>query len=69
MTKVQISFKLARALTDDELASLSHVHAVYGIFVARLAPSLDELFIEYDAARMSPKEIRGMLEQHGLSLV
>ncbi len=68
MTKVDVSFKLSRALTDGELDSLARVHAVYGMLLVRLLPTGDELFIEYDASRLSPKEVRGTLEQHGIPL-
>ena len=67
MTKVQTTVKLARELKDAELTSLSHLHAVYGIFAARVLPS-NELLIEYDASRLSPAEVRGTVEQHGLPI-
>jgi hypothetical protein len=67
MTKVQTTFKLSRELKDAELKSLSHLHAVYGFFVARVLPS-DELFIEYDAARLSLNEVRGTIEHHGIPI-
>lgn len=44
------------------------MHAVYGFLAVRLAPSGVELFIEYDASRLSPKEVRASLEQNGLPL-
>jgi hypothetical protein len=68
MTKVDITFKLARDLNDRDLEQISHIHSVYGILMARLLPSGDGLFIEYDASRLSPLEVRGTLEQHGLPL-
>jgi len=68
MTKVDATFKLSRALADDELKQLARVHAVYGMLAARLQGSGDELFVEYDAARLSPKEVRGTLEQHGIPI-
>lgn len=69
MTKVDLTFKLSRALNDDDLKNISRVHAVYGMFTVRVLPSADELFVEYDAARMmSPNEVRGMLEEHGIPL-
>ncbi|HEY3939468.1 MAG TPA: hypothetical protein VGL97_18700 [Bryobacteraceae bacterium] len=68
MTKVQLSFKLSRPLSDENLKQISRVHAVYGMLAARVLPSGNELFIEYDASRLSPKEVRGTLEQHGLPL-
>lgn len=67
MTKVQRTFKLSRELTDDELKRIAHIHAVYGMFAARLTPG-GELFIEYDASRLSAKEVEGTLEENGLPL-
>jgi hypothetical protein len=68
MTKVQRTFKLARALSDSELTGISRIHAVIGFFALRLTPGGDELLVEYDASRLSPKEVRGSLEQHGIPL-
>ncbi len=68
MTKVQTTFKLSRPLTDDDLKSISHVHAVYGMFATKLLPSGNELFVEYDSSRLTPKEVRGTLEENGLPL-
>lgn len=67
MTKVQRTFKLSRELNAHELDRLSHVHAVYGIFAARLK-SANELFIEYDASRLSPQEVEGTLEENAIPL-
>jgi len=66
MTKVQITYKLTRELSEQDLKSLAHVHSVYGILAVRLRGSGDELFVEYDASRLSPKEVRGTLEEHGI---
>ncbi len=68
MTKVQTTFKLSRALEDKDFENISRIHSVYGMFATRVQPSGDELFVEYDAARLSLKEVRGTLEQHGLPL-
>lgn len=68
MTKVQTTFKLYRSLNDKDLNAISHMHAVYGMLLVRLSPSGDELFIEYDASRLSIKEVRGTLEENGLPL-
>lgn len=68
MTKVDARFKLSRALTDHELESISRIHAVYGILAARVLASGNELFVEYDASRLLPAEVRGTLEEHGIPL-
>ncbi|MDQ2777673.1 MAG: hypothetical protein M3Y57_22580 [Acidobacteriota bacterium] len=68
MTKVQLTFKLARTLSEQELVSLSRMHSVIGFFALRLKAGTDDLFVEYDASRLSPKEVRGSLEEHGIPL-
>ena len=68
MTKVQTTFKLFRALNDPELKEIARVHSVYGMLTTQVKPSGDELFIEYDASRLSRKEVSAMLEEHGIPL-
>ncbi len=68
MTKVQTAFKLSRALTETDLINISRLHSVYGFLAVRLRSSQDELFVEYDASRLAPKEVIGALEQYGLPL-
>lgn len=68
MTKVQLTFKLSRSLTETDMVNIGRMHSVYGFFVVRLSADGTELFVEYDASRLSPKEVRGSLEEHGLPL-
>jgi hypothetical protein len=68
MTKVQLTFKLARGLNDKDMKQIARVHSVYGMFATRVVSSGQALFVEYDASRLSPKEVRATLEQHGLPL-
>jgi hypothetical protein len=68
MTKVQTTFKLSRPLEDKDLENISRMNSVYGMFATRLQSSGEELFVEYDASRLSLNEVRGTLEQHGLPL-
>lgn len=68
MTKVDVSLKLSRRLGDHDLNNISRVHSVYGMLTVRVLPSGDELFVEYDASRLSVKDVRGTLEQHGIPL-
>ena len=68
MTKVQIKLPLSRPLTDEDLKSISHVHSVYGFFATRIEPSGKELFVEYDASRLSPKEVQGTLAENGIPI-
>ncbi len=66
MTKVQLTFKLSRILSDEGLKQIARIHAVYGIFAVRVAQTGDEVAVEYDASRLSRKDILGVLEQHGI---
>ncbi len=68
MTKMQQTYRLPRALGDDDLAAVSRIHSVYGIFQARVRPSLDELFVEYDATRFSTNDVKAVLERNGIPL-
>ena len=68
MTKVQAVYSLSRKLGDADLESLSRVHSVYGIYQARVNPSLDELQVEYDASRLTRSDLQARLEQFGLPL-
>ncbi len=66
MTKVQTKFKLTRALDEKDFESIAHLHAVYGMLATRLMPSGDELFVEYDSARLSRSEVLGTLHENGI---
>jgi copper chaperone CopZ len=68
MTKVQTTFKLYRALSDQDLNQISRVHGVYGMLSTKVQPSGDEIQVEYDASRLSLKEVRSVLEARGLPL-
>ncbi|HMF74776.1 MAG TPA: hypothetical protein VK604_03850 [Bryobacteraceae bacterium] len=68
MTKVQLSFKLSRPLRDDDLKQISRVHAVFGMLAVKVSAGGDELFVEYDASRLTVSDVKGTLEAHGLPL-
>lgn len=68
MTKVQATFPLSQALSDQDLKQISRIHSVYGILAAKVESSGDGIFVEYDSSRLSLKEVRGILEEHGLPL-
>jgi len=68
MTKVDLTFKLSRILSDDDLKQIARLHAVYGMILIRLAATGDQLFVEYDASRLTPKEVRGTLAQYGIAV-
>jgi hypothetical protein len=68
MTKVQRSFKLSRPLDDADFRQIARVHAVFGILAARVVSSGDELFVEYDASRLTPDDVEGTLAERGIPL-
>jgi len=68
MTKVQRSFKLSRPLEDADFRQIARVHSIFGILAARVLSSGDELFVEYDASRLTPEDVEGTLAEHGLPL-
>ena len=69
MTKVQLTFKLSRSLNDHDLVSISRIHSVYGMFAVRLLSSGEEMFVEYDASRLTPREVRETLAEYGLPIL
>ncbi len=68
MTKVQLTLKLSRQLSETDMINIGRMHSVYGFFIVRPAAGDTELFVEYDASRLSRKEVRASLEEHGLPL-
>ena len=68
MTKVQIRFRLQKPLDDVLMARLSDAHALYGLHRVKLAPSMQELLVEYDASRLRPAEVESALMGAGIAV-
>jgi allophanate hydrolase subunit 1 len=68
MTKVQLEYDLVRPLTDHDAAAIADVHSWYGMQRVQLAPSLDRLLVEYDASRLSEKDVEAVLQRFGLPI-
>jgi hypothetical protein len=68
MTKVQLEYDLARPLTDDDAGGIADVHSWYGILRVQLASSLDKLAVEYDASRLSEKDVEAVLHRFHLPI-
>jgi hypothetical protein len=68
MTKVQLEYDLTRPLTDHDSAAVGNVHSWYGILRVQLSPSLDKLYVEYDASRLSEKDVEAGLQRFGLPI-
>ncbi len=66
MTKVQIRFHLRKPLAESEYQSIATAHAKYGIQKIIVAPGLQDLTVEYDAARLRPAEVESILACAGI---
>lgn len=69
MTKVDIRFKLQSPLTAAQLARLAETRGVYGILEMTLDEAAGALHVEYDASRLNPQEVEGVLRRAGLPVV
>ena len=68
MTKVQLHYDLEKPITDDDAESIAHVHGVYGIARVTVAPSLDKITVDYDASRLSEREVEAALIRNGIRI-
>ena len=68
MTRVQLDYPLVRALADADAQAIANVHSWYGILRVRLAPSLDHVSVEYDASRLSEKDVEGVLHRFAIPI-
>ena len=68
MTKIQLGYDLVRPLTDADASKVADVHSQYGIFQVHMAPAMDKLAVEYDASRLSEKDVEAVLQRFGLPI-
>jgi len=68
VTKVQLEYDLVRPLTDQDADGIGDVHSWYGIERVQIAPSLDSLTVEFDASRLSEKDVEAVLQRFGLPI-
>lgn len=68
MTKVQLSYEFVRPLTEGDEKGISDVHSWYGILRVAPAKTLDKLSVEYDASRLSEKEVEAVLHHFGVPI-
>ena len=71
MTKVQKHFRLEYAAIDSDalLERINRAQAIYGIERIKLAASLDEVTVEFDASRLRVADIEATLRRCGLPVV
>lgn len=68
MTKITLQYPLIRKLDDTDLDSVSNLHSVYGLSRVQVAPSLDSVIVDYDATRMSGKDVESVLYRFGIPI-
>jgi hypothetical protein len=69
MTRVQLPFALAGPLDEPTMQRIANVYEVYGILRISFEPGGQKLTVEYDATRMSPKDVEAVLAHAGVPLV
>ena len=68
MTKLQLQYELERPLSDDDAVAVADIHAVYGFMRVTLAPSMDRITVDYDASRLSEKEVENWLIRYPIPI-
>ena len=68
MTKLQLHYPLVRPLADSDAGALSNVYSYYGILRVAPAPALDKVMVEYDASRLSEKDVEAVLHRFGIPI-
>jgi hypothetical protein len=66
MTKVQLTYPLLHTLTDAGAEAIAKVHGYYGFGRILIAPTLDSITVDYDATRLTPKDVVSVLVRYGV---
>jgi hypothetical protein len=66
MTRLLVRFRLLRPPDEEVMKRISDAHSVYGILRVKLAPSMDQVSVEYDATRLRPAEVDSALASAGI---
>jgi hypothetical protein len=68
VTRVQLEYPLVRPLADADAPAIANVHSWYGIVRVRPTPSLDHVSVEYDASRLSEKDVEDVLHRFAIPI-
>ena len=69
MTKVQKHFRLQRPLDESQMQQIADANAIYGIERIQIAPSREELMVEFDASRLRTAEVETALQRAGIPVI
>lgn len=65
MTKVQARYRLSKPLDEKLLHAVSDAHGIYGLQRVTVSDSGDCLTVEYDASRLTPRDVDNALRGLG----
>ena len=68
MTKITLQYPLIRKLEETDLENISTLHGVYGLARVQVAPSLEAVTVDYDASRLSPRDVESVLYRYGIPI-
>jgi copper chaperone CopZ len=68
MTKVTLHYDLTRPLGDSDLENIANVHSTYGMARVQVAPSLDKITVDYDASRLTKRDVESVLARFGIPI-
>jgi hypothetical protein len=68
VTKVEIHYDLVRPLTDADAGAFADVHSWYGMTRVRVTPDMKSIDAEYDASRLSEKDVEAVLVRFGIPI-
>jgi hypothetical protein len=66
VTKVQKHFRLQRPVDEPLMEQIVAANSIYGIERILIAPSGEELMVEYDATRLQVPDVESALERAGI---
>jgi len=68
MTKVTLHYELVRPLAEADGDAIARVHGVYGIVRAMPRAAMDRITVDYDASRLSEKDVEAALIGAGVPI-
>jgi hypothetical protein len=68
MTKITRQFDLVRPVDDSDADAVAKANSVYGIVRLSIARTLDNVTVDYDASRLSEKDVEASLIGVGLPI-
>jgi hypothetical protein len=69
MTLIDVAFRYGAQPTDAQTRAMARVRDVYGVWRMTLDAKERTLRVEYDASRLSEREIAGLLRSAGIDLL